>query len=73
MTNDQKAKIDNWFRSKFGGMPKCPACGERIFTVDEDLFGIPKAGNFTTVIPVVVLVCRNCACATPFSSAMMGL
>ncbi len=76
LTQDQLDKVQSWSRTK-GVNASCPACGRSNWEAG-DLIAAPSfTGGGMTIggptIPMLPLVCANCATVRLFAAVPMGL
>lgn len=76
LTEEQKTKVLNWFRSKNGPRP-CSVCGDNNWTLGAHLV-VPNtwAGGAISMggmsYPQVMLICRNCGHTNFFNAVIVG-
>lgn len=73
---EQLGKLQAWVNSK-GVNPACPACGHRQWTVG-DIIAAPvfAEGGFNIggpTVPMVQVICNNCAYVRLFAAVPAGL
>ncbi|MFC2071021.1 hypothetical protein ACFLTB_07650 [Chloroflexota bacterium] len=75
LNDEQKEKLADWLHSKECS-PDCPSCGHNEWSFG-DIVAVPHfAGGVvddTTFVPVVQLVCKNCAFVRSHAAIPIGL
>lgn len=76
LAQDQVDKLQLWINKK-GVKPSCPTCGQNNWSVG-DIIAAPvfAGGNFNIggpTVPMVQLICGNCAYVRLFAAVPIGL
>ena len=79
MPNDLPQITIDWINKKWvDGGRHCPFCGENDFSVADRVYEMPEYSNVKSplhqaaaVIPVVIVVCKNCGVVFPINAVIM--